>query len=114
MPDPLPIAETMREALHAAVDRLERPARTIDDTVSRTTGLRLAPDTGAAARAAGLIVGVVAGVLGVWGGFSLLTAFASIGLITAGANGARDDAAGRRRADVVGRDGGGRRGRTCR
>ena len=85
---PLPIAETMRKALRATVDRLERPARTIDDTVTRTTGLRMAPDTGAAARAPGLIVGAVAGALGVWGGFSLLTTFASIGLITAGANGA--------------------------
>jgi serine/threonine protein kinase len=88
VPGPLPIAGAVRKALRAAVDRLERPARTIDDTVTRTTGLRMAPDTKASTRVAGLIVGAVAGALGVWGGFSLLTMFASVGLITAGANGA--------------------------
>jgi hypothetical protein len=84
----VPIAETLRAALRITVDRLEHPARAIDATVRRATGWGLPADANLTARPAGLAVGLVAGLLGVWGGFSLFGLFASIGLMTSGAAGA--------------------------
>ena len=80
--------ETLRAALRAAIDRLEAPTRTIDGVVRRTTGLILASNIEAAARPAGLALGLAAGLLGVWGGLSLFGLFATIGLMTAGVGGA--------------------------
>lgn len=87
-PVPVPFAERVRTTLRPAVDRLESPSRAIDDTVRRVTGLGLASSADASARPAGLAVGLAAGLLGVWGGLSLLGLFASIGMMTAGASGA--------------------------
>jgi hypothetical protein len=82
-----PIVETLRHTLRSIVDRLERPARMLDDRVRRITGLTLAPDADAAARAVGLAIGLVAGLFGLWGGWSLLSLFVSVGLTTSGFNG---------------------------
>ena len=105
-PDPVPdAASDRRRRCGRRCERRSiasnRPARAIDDTVTRTTGLRLAPDTGAAARAAGLRWELVAG------------AARRVGRLLAAGHVRQhrpddrrrerraDDAAGRRRADAV-------------
>jgi hypothetical protein len=81
------VPDTLKHTLRTVVNRLDRPARAIDDVVRKRVGVTRAPEADAAARVPGLVVGLVAGLLGLWGGLSMLSFFLSMGVTTSGFNG---------------------------